>query len=82
MNDLWKWEAGVWTWVHGSNMTGQGTIVQTPQVPSPLNVPASRYGSVCWNDLSGNLWLFGGYGGSSAQTGNLKALKSLYLKVF
>jgi hypothetical protein len=61
LNDLWKYSAGEWTWVSGSNSINQIGTYGTEGVPVPGNVPGGRYGSVAWTDASGNLWLFGGY---------------------
>ncbi|MEI6815984.1 MAG: kelch repeat-containing protein [Bacteroidota bacterium] len=65
-NDLWVYNmyANTWTWVSGtldSNNVGHyGTI----QVSSAANIPHCRIGAVGWTDDTGNLWLFGGGGGS------------------
>jgi hypothetical protein len=61
LNDLWKYGAGEWTWVSGSNSINQIGTYGTEGMPAPGNVPGERYGSVAWTDASGNLWLFGGY---------------------
>jgi len=63
INDLWKYSAGNWTWVGGSNsgMQSVGTY-GTLGVPAPANIPGSRGGAVTWTDAKGNLWLFGGAG--------------------
>jgi Kelch motif len=60
LNDLWKYSAGEWTWISGSNQPDQPGIYGTLGKADPNNVPGSRYGAVTWTDASGNLWLFGG----------------------
>jgi hypothetical protein len=60
LNDLWKYSAGEWTWMGGSNITNQPSAYGTQGVPAPGNVPGQRYAAVGWTDTSGNLWLFGG----------------------
>jgi hypothetical protein len=69
LNDLWKWDisSGLWIWVSGSDKPSQGGTYGTPGVGAPGNVPGARYGAVSWTDSSGDLWLFGGYGGAAGQ---------------
>jgi hypothetical protein len=62
LNDLWKYSAGEWTWMSGSNGGGQPGTYGTKGTPAPDNVPGARYGAVSWTDAAGNLWLFGGVG--------------------
>jgi N-acetylneuraminic acid mutarotase len=50
-----------WTWVSGSNTTGQAGIYGTKGMADPSNVPGARNSVVSWIDPSGKLWLFGGY---------------------
>ena len=50
------------TWMRGSNTTGQTGIYGTPGVSSPTIDPGSRHGSGTWTDLNGDLWMFGGEG--------------------
>jgi N-acetylneuraminic acid mutarotase len=54
-------QTGQWTWMSGDSTPHQPSIVGTEGVPSPLNKPGARYGSVSWTDAAGNLWLFGGF---------------------
>jgi N-acetylneuraminic acid mutarotase len=67
-NDLWKYSAGQWTWVGGSNMINQPGNYGTLGTPSATNMPGARSGSVRWTDSSGNVWLFGGKGYDSVGT--------------
>jgi hypothetical protein len=62
LNDLWKYSAGQWTWMGGSNLANQSGIYGTGGKASSSNVPGARYPAVGWTDASGNLWLFGGWG--------------------
>ncbi|MGA3136252.1 MAG: hypothetical protein ABSC88_09695 [Terracidiphilus sp.] len=62
LNDLWKYSAGEWTWVSGSNLANQAGSYGTQGTAAPGNVPGARSFAVSWTDLSGNLWLFGGEG--------------------
>lgn len=61
-NDLWKFNAGEWTWVSGSNVANQTGVYGTLGMAASRNVPGARNSSVSWVDASGNLWLFGGVG--------------------
>jgi hypothetical protein len=62
LTDLWKYSAGEWTWINGSQSTDiygdYGTLGKT----ASTNLPGSRQLPQTWTDKSGNLWLFGGYG--------------------
>ncbi len=71
LNDLWKFSAGQWTWIHGSNAIDEAGSYGTIGVGSGTNSPGARSYAVNWIDSSGNFWLFGGYGLDSA--GNLQA---------
>jgi hypothetical protein len=68
LNDLWKYSAGAWTWVSGSNLVNQKGTYGTLGTADPANVPGARYSSVSWIDKQGNLWLFGGLGYDSVGT--------------
>jgi N-acetylneuraminic acid mutarotase len=70
-NDLWKYDPATneWTWVGGSGTNAsQPGVYGTLGVASANNVPGSRNSASGWTDLSGNLWLFGGYGADSVGT--------------
>jgi hypothetical protein len=60
LNDVWKYSAGQWTWVGGSNTIDQQGIYGTEGTPAAANVPGGRLYAVGWADASGKLWLFGG----------------------
>lgn len=68
LNDLWKFNAGQWTWMSGSNVGYQGGVYGTSGQAAAGNVPGARQGAVGWTDAKGNLWLFGGYGFAAGQT--------------
>ncbi len=71
LNDLWKYNptTGYWTWMSGANTTNTRGTYGTKGTASSTNVPGARRNGISWIDSSGNLWLFGGYGYSSATTG-------------
>ncbi len=62
LNDLWKYSAGQWTWMSGSNSVNQLGSYGTLGLPAASNVPGALVAGATWTDASGNLWLFGGDG--------------------
>ncbi|MDR3676177.1 MAG: hypothetical protein P4N24_11855 [Acidobacteriota bacterium] len=67
LNDLWKYSAGEWTWMAGSNIADQNGQPQlgvygTLGVSSPSNTPGARFGAATWTDANGDFWLFAGDG--------------------
>jgi N-acetylneuraminic acid mutarotase len=64
LNDLWKydWASGNWYWTKGANTVNQYGTYGVRGTPAPANTPGGRYQAVSWTDLSGALWVFGGYG--------------------
>ena len=74
LNDLWKYNSGQWTWISGSDLGSQFGTYGTQGVAASSNVPGARQSPVTWIDASGNLWLFGGYGGASQAVGELNDL--------
>jgi hypothetical protein len=66
LNDLWKYSAGEWTWMGGSDLAGQRGTYGTLGVPAAANIPGARFGAVSWIDSSGNFWRFGGFGYDSS----------------
>ena len=76
LNDLWKYSAGEWTWMGGSNLANQPGTYGTQGTPAPSNVPGARLFHVSWTDAAGNFWLFGGLGYDSV--GNNSYLNDLW----
>ena len=76
LNDLWKYcpATSEWIWMHGDNTAGKYGVYGTQGIASSTYKPGSSYQSVSWTDKDGNLWLFGGFGYSSASMGLLNAL--------
>jgi hypothetical protein len=67
LNDLWKYSAGQWTWVGGSNGPNEAGTFGTQGTAASSDVPGARYGALVWTDTTGNFWLFGGVGYDSTQ---------------
>jgi hypothetical protein len=74
-NDLWKYSAGQWTWMGGSNTPNQPGTYGTQGTPAPGNIPGARSYASAWTDSAGNFWLFGGTGYGS--TGNYESGQDL-----
>ncbi len=70
LNDLWKFDGVNWTWVSGSDIVNQSGVYGTKGIASAGNIPGVRDNSISWVDLSGNLWLFGGFGVNSGGSQN------------
>jgi len=62
-SDLWKYSAGQWTWMGGSNALNQAVTYGTEGMASASNAPGARLFPIGWVDASGNFWLFGGSNG-------------------
>jgi N-acetylneuraminic acid mutarotase len=54
--------SNTWTWISGLDTANQLGCYGSLSIPSLSNLPGSREKSVSWVDLTGNFWLFGGYG--------------------
>ena len=70
LNDIWKFSNGQWTWEAGSSGEQQG-VYGTQGVAAVGNTPGGRFTPIAWQDVSGNVWIFGGFGlDSTGQTLN------------
>ncbi|MGO9317420.1 MAG: kelch repeat-containing protein [Terracidiphilus sp.] len=85
LNDLWKFNpaAKTWTWVSGSNSVplvggGQSGVYGTLGTPAVGNTPGGRSYAVSGVDSTGNLWLFGGDGYGSTNSGQPGFLNDLW----
>ena len=69
--DLWKYDptANTWTWMAGSDETGQNGVYGEQGLPAPGNTPGARTDAAFWTDAAGNLWLFGGVAQALADDG-------------
>jgi len=59
---LWKYSAGEWIWVGGSNLNNQPGIYGTEGTPCPNDIPGARGDAALWKDSVGNIWILGGFG--------------------
>ena len=70
LNDIWNFSNGQWTWEGGSSGEQQG-VYGMQGVTAAGNAPGGRLSAVAWQDVSGNVWIFGGFGlDSTGQTLN------------
>jgi N-acetylneuraminic acid mutarotase len=78
LHDLWEYDPALrqWAWMGGSSSNIDGTfgVYGTLGVPSADNLPGARAEALSWIDLSGNFWLFGGYGYAGTGAGVLNDL--------
>jgi len=65
LSDVWKYSAGQWTWMAGSDVVNQPAIYGIQGTPSAGNTPGGRYGASSWTDVGGNFWLLGGASGQN-----------------
>ena len=65
LNDLWVFDRSLnqWAWMSGSQIPDQPGIYGSLGQSGSTNAPGGREGASSWTDSSGNLRLFGGYGG-------------------
>ena len=71
LSDLWEFNPslgkyGEWAWISGSTLNGQSAVYGTLGEPAATNNPGARGYGLAWTDKRGNLWLFGGDGGTNA----------------
>ena len=64
-------QAGMWTWIKGSNTTNPAATYGTQGVASPTNNPPGFYEPAEWTDLQGNFWFFGGLATGYTNYGDL-----------
>jgi len=71
-NDLWKYNlvTNNWIWMSGSNAANALSIPGVRGVSNPANVPSARVDGCAWKDVSGNLWLLGGFARAGTRLAN------------
>lgn len=63
-----------WTWMNGDSLVPQYAMYGTRGVAAASNKPGARQYAVSWTDATGNMWVFGGAGYTSSNTGYLDDL--------
>ena len=63
-----------WSWVHGDSAVNKFGIYGSKGLPAPQNKPGARNRSNNWKDMAGNLWMFGGGGCATKNSGYLNDL--------
>jgi len=82
LNDLWKYNIATKTW---TLVSGTTTANQNGAYPAAVGTggagftPGGRQTAVLWADLSGNVWLFGGFGLDSKGTSGTTTTGSLQI---
>lgn len=66
LNDLWKYEAGVWTLVRDKLSPNAESTYAADRVFSSSAYPGGRAYCSCWKDSNGHFWLYGGTSGNEA----------------
>ncbi|MBN8688529.1 MAG: T9SS type A sorting domain-containing protein [Chitinophagales bacterium] len=76
LNALWMYNPATnnWTWIKGDNTIDVKGSYGVKGNEHNNNKPGARYGSNTWTDANGYLWLYGGYGYNSSETGLLNDL--------
>ncbi|MFN8714272.1 MAG: kelch repeat-containing protein [Bacteroidota bacterium] len=73
LNDLWMFDplTSQFNWIGGNFLINQPGNYGTLQVPAATNYPESAGGSVSFQDLVGDFWMFGGWTATSGRTNAL-----------
>ncbi len=70
LNDLWEYNIGTNTWTQHAGGGNQPGVYGTQGTASASNLPGGRWGASARRDaVSGNVWLFGGFGCDSTGPG-------------
>lgn len=62
LNDVWRYEisTGLWTWMHGSDDSGEPAVYGTMGSPAAANTAGGKYRFAYATDPAGNFWIYGG----------------------
>ena len=76
LSDLWRFDvsSGLWSWESGAIEGDHSGKYGIKGIPSPENLPGSRYGFATWQDDNNNLYIFGGTGRAASSLGSLNDL--------
>ncbi len=70
LNDLWEYNIGTNAWTQHAGSGNQPGVYGTQGTASASNLPGGRWGASARRDaVSGNVWLFGGFGCDSTSPG-------------
>ncbi len=71
LQDLWKYVPATneWTWVKGSDLTGQTGVYGVQNTAAAGNLPGGRKFPMCWYTPSGDAYMLGGAGHSTLTLG-------------
>jgi hypothetical protein len=69
LNDLWKFDGTIWTWISGSEDINQFGHYGSIGTADLNNIPGARENAMSWIDSSNNMYLFGGFGYSESSSG-------------
>ena len=72
LNDMWMYDPGAqqWTWEGGLNTVNAASTYGAANVAGAGN-PGGRKSGMVWTDSTGRVWLFGGFGLDSTNSGNV-----------
>lgn len=68
LNDLWRFDGARWTWISGSNVSGQSGNFGIKGVASSSNIPTAREFAASWTNNNGDFFIWGGDGPSWTYT--------------
>jgi N-acetylneuraminic acid mutarotase len=76
LNDLWSYNPAnnQWTWISGSNESNAVANYGKQGVLATSNQPGARRDGIGWVDNTGKIWLFGGDGNTTNESGFLNDL--------
>lgn len=71
LNDLWKYDplTNTWVWLKGAHFIDQIGTYGIQGTGNQLNTPGGRMHISGWIDLDGSIWVFGGMGYASTNSG-------------
>lgn len=81
VNDLWKLDGQNFTWITGSNVPSAPGNWGLKGIPNMNNTPSSRESAASWIDPQNNIWIFGGQGYDSSDSGNFYLFGSCLYQV-
>ena len=71
LGDVWKWDGAAWTWMAGGSRPDLRGNYGVIGIPSASNAPGARTGAASWVDTLGIVWVYGGKGFGTRDSGYL-----------